>query len=230
MAHNEQSFVDETNKLIYGKGAEFQNRWLHVCFLIFFFSLLYAWFWLSPQEFRTGVVNEIDLLSRTMTPDQAAAITARVNEWYASVMISTGVSDFLDEFYLSVSQGDTNNETVGFLGLFFERFVDNSKLWIYRSLLRINTLMQWMFLGSVLIFAFTADAYYNYQRRIDRFAKQNIKFIRLILKSMFIFFLLLWIYLVVPLIDGDFWRYLPLAFIAIVTVAMTTIIKDFQRF
>ncbi|WP_435000058.1 DUF4400 domain-containing protein (plasmid) [Vibrio scophthalmi] len=230
MAHNEQSFIDETNKLIYGKGTEFQNRWIHVCFLIFFFSLLYAWFWLSPQDFRAGVVNELNLLSQTMTPEQAEAITLRVNEWYASLMVTTGISDRMDEFYSSATQGSDGNDTVGFLGLFFERFVDNSKLWIYRSLLRLNTLMEWMVLGSVLIFAFTADAYYNYQRRIDRFAKQNIKFIRLILKSMFIFFLLLWIYLVVPLIDGDIWRYLPLTFIAIVTVALTTIIKDFQRF
>lgn len=103
-------------------------------------------------------------------------------------------------------------------------------MWWYRSILRVNVLLEWLFLGAVLIFAFMSDSYYEYRKRIYAFNQHNVKLAAMAFRMIFIVLFSLWIFLVVPIIDGGFWRYLPLFFIGLCIILTTTIMREFQRF
>lgn len=227
MTHDTQSFIDEGNKALLGDGHDINNPWLRFGFLIWFFSLLYCWFGLSAEQFRNDVVNEVAIVQSSMTQEQSDTVFERVNGWYNSSLVETGISSFIDRFYIAPKK---ENGSGIFIAGVTERLVDNTKMWWYRSLLRINVLLEWLMLGAVLIFAFMSDSYYSYRKRITGFEQQNVKMAAIAFKMTGIILFSLWIFLVVPLIDGGVWRYLPLAFIALCIMLSTTIIREFQRF
>jgi hypothetical protein len=196
-------------------------------FLVWFFSLLYCWFGLPAEEFRTAVIEEVTIVQGQLTQEQSDVLFERINRWYKNSMVETGISSGIDKLYIDT---DPNNKTASFIGGMTERLVDNTKMWWYRSIVRINVLFEWLFLGSVLIFAFISDAYYGYRKRAHNFNQHNIKLAAIAWRMVGIIIFSLWVFLVVPLIDGDWWRYLPLGFIATSIILSTTIIREFQRF
>ncbi|CAK2246018.1 DUF4400 domain-containing protein [Vibrio crassostreae] len=227
MAHDTQSFIDEGNKALLGEGVTILNPWVRLGFMIWFFSLLYCWFGMSAEQFRTDVINEVSIVQSAMTEEQSEIVFDRVNNLYQTTMVNTGISGVIDRFYITPEK---SNGSGVFIAGISERLVDNTKMWWYRSILRVNVLLEWLLLGAVLIFAFMSDSYYEYRKRIYAFNQHNVKLAAMAFRMIFIVLFSLWIFLVVPIIDGGFWRYLPLFFIGLCIILTTTIMREFQRF
>lgn len=227
MAHDTRSFIDQGNDALLGDKYEFRNPWFKAGFLVWFLSLLYCWFGLPVSEFRQAVVEEVTILQGQLTQAQSDELFERINRWYKVSMVDTGVSNSIDKLYIN---NNPENKTATFIGGMTARLVDNTKMWWYRSIVRINALFEWLVLGSVLIFAFISDAYYNYRKRAHNFNRHNIKLASIAWRLVAMIVFSLWVFLVVPLIDGSLWRYLPLGFIAVSIILSTTIIREYQRF
>ena len=227
MAHDTESFIDEGNKALLGDGITILNPWVRLGFMIWFFSLLYCWFGMSAEQFRADVINEVSIVQSAMTEEQSEIVFERVNDFYQTTMVNTGISGVIDRFYI---KPEKSNGSGVFIAGISERLVDNTKMWWYRSILRVNVLLEWLFLGAVLIFAFMSDSYYEYRKRIYAFNQHNVKLAAMAFRMIFIVLFSLWIFLVVPIIDGGFWRYLPLFFIGLCIILTTTIMREFQRF
>lgn len=183
MAHDTESFIEDGNKALLGDGITILNPWVRLGFMIWFFSLLYCWFGMSAEQFRTDVINEVSIVQSAMTEEQSEIVFERVNDFYQTTMVNTGISGVIDRFYI---KPEKSNGSGVFIAGISERLVDNTKMWWYRSILRVNVLLEWILLGAVLIFAFMSDSYYEYRKRIYAFNQHNIKLAAMAFRMIFI--------------------------------------------
>lgn len=227
MAYDTDDLIRDGNDAILGDGQQFTNVWIRWGFFIFFLSLLYCWFGMSVTEFRQNVVHEVTSTQTVMTEVQSQKVLSRVGDWYRVAMVDSHVSETLDRLYIKPKKQNLSGTLISGMT---ERLVDNTKLWVYRSILRINVLFEWLMIGAVLIFAFVGDAYYDYRKRAESFGQQNVKVAAIAMRLMGVSLFSLWIFLVVPMVDGSLWRYLPVAFIVLTIILSTTLVRQFQRF
>ncbi|MGR5159223.1 DUF4400 domain-containing protein [Vibrio owensii] len=225
------SFEKQGNDLIL-KDREYENRVLYIVCTTIFLTLVYLWIWVQPSDFRDQIYYELNLSSTILTPSQANQVVGRTTDIYNRIMIDTGFEVYLNSLYINEPEPDDRGRRNSIrmkLSAFSERAIENTKLLFYRAILRLNMMWQWFGIATVLIFAFFADAYYQYKLRIIYFRGQNIKIASLSIKMIFVIIVMMYFYIILPITNVTLWRFTPLLFIAMSIVFGTAIIRNYQR-
>ena len=220
------------NSFLLGEKQDIPNRALYIIITSILLSLCYLWFMVDTDDLRQEINTELNYSQTIFTKSKADEMVNRTSNWYQRSVVDTGVEAFFNGMYVPHPKADKKGQKSNALVMYSDftyTFIENTKLFFYRAILRLNVLFEWSLMAFILIYAFYSDAYYDYRLRIAHSQKQNIKAGVISGKIMLVIFVMIYFYVVLPINNEMIWRFAPMLFIGALIIFGVTMIRQFHR-
>ncbi|MEZ8028325.1 DUF4400 domain-containing protein [Enterovibrio norvegicus] len=221
------------NDIVFKNDKSKSHPILWLLVLFFVVTMLYVWFFQETETFRSSIQQEVYFLQEAFGDNDAIIVLNRAQRWYQSMMVSSGIEYELNIRTVPAPKMDEKgsvDKTMLLLSDYSHQLIDNTKLVVYQALLRVSTLIQWALLLFVFTFAFLADSYYQYRIRSKQFSKLNIKSSALALRSFGVIFIVMYLYLIAPMLSSYVVKYGPLFLCSVIIASGSMLIRNYVRF